>query len=279
MAKKKAQPWEKVFDKVRVMRSPAAIYPPRVTDTQLDEMESQLGSRLPHSYREFMKRFGPGGIHGRMYLFPITPMRKGQGDGAATLFTRTAQLRKIFGKPRFQWQRYPNREWLSQLVYFAVHADNNAEYAWHPEEVIQTTPHECQFYSLERLREDAPIAVGGSFGDFLAWFHADTQSLRERDPEINYPPGILFWPCALRNKKAPLKRDVKLWLSFNHNTARDLALSIRDHGQTEAFPILADALQEAGCTNADLLDSCRHGDPDIDGVWVLRVLLGEKQSQ
>ncbi|WP_162271911.1 hypothetical protein [Gemmata sp. SH-PL17] len=43
----------------------------------------------------------------------------------------------------------------------------------------------------------------------------------------------------------------------------------------EAFPILADALQEAGCTNADLLDSCRTGDPDIDGAWVLQVLLGK----
>ena len=68
---------------------------------------------------------------------------------------------------------------------------------------------------------------------------------------------------------------MKLWLASNNNTARDLALSIRDHGQTGAFPILADALQEAGCTNADMLDSCRTGDPDIDGVWVLRVLLGD----
>ncbi len=41
-------------------------------------------------------------------------------------------------------------------------------------------------------------------------------------------------------------------------------------------PILADALEEAGCTNTDLLDSCRTGDPDIDGVWVLRVLFGER---
>jgi hypothetical protein len=43
----------------------------------------------------------------------------------------------------------------------------------------------------------------------------------------------------------------------------------------EAFPILADALQDAGCTNADLLDACRTGDPDIDGKWVLQVLLGK----
>ena len=39
----------------------------------------------------------------------------------------------------------------------------------------------------------------------------------------------------------------------------------------------ARALQEAGCANADLLDSCRSGDPDIDGVWVLQVLLGDEK--
>ena len=76
-------------------------------------------------------------------------------------------------------------------------------------------------------------------------------------------------------KRRPTKKNVNLWLAWNNHTARDLALSIRDHGRTDAFPILADALQEAGCTNTDLLDSCRSGDPDIDGAWALRVLLGE----
>ncbi len=44
----------------------------------------------------------------------------------------------------------------------------------------------------------------------------------------------------------------------------------------DAIPVLADALEEAGCGNEDLLNACRHGDPDIDGFWVLRVLLGDK---
>jgi hypothetical protein len=77
-------------------------------------------------------------------------------------------------------------------------------------------------------------------------------------------------------KKVPKKPDVKLWLAFNNHTVRDLVRSIRDHEHTDAFPILADALQEAGCTNADLLVSCRTGDPDIDGKWVFQVLLGEE---
>jgi hypothetical protein len=77
-------------------------------------------------------------------------------------------------------------------------------------------------------------------------------------------------------KQAPTKTKLARWLAFNNHAARDLALAIRDGKRTEAFPVLADALEEAGCTNADLLDSCRKGDPDIDGVWVLWVLLGDR---
>lgn len=62
------------------------------------------------------------------------------------------------------------------------------------------------------------------------------------------------------------------------SAVRNLALAIREKGQTDAFPILADALEEAGCDNQDMLDSCRRGDPDIDGVWVLQVLLGKKPA-
>ena len=218
-----------------------------------------------------MKRFGPGCIKELVYLLPITPM--GKGRAAQTLATRTGELRTIFGKMKLGPDL--NNEWLSRLVYFAGHQNGNAEYAWDPTEVTQTTPHECRFYVLQRLQEDRPIAAGGSFAEFLTWLDTDIRSWRDSDPESREPPGIAFWQTAVRNKKAPSKRDVKLWLASNNNTARDLALSIRDHGQTGAFPILADALQEAGCTNADMLDSCRTGDPDIDGVWVLRVLLGD----
>ena len=56
-------------------------------------------------------------------------------------------------------------------------------------------------------------------------------------------------------KDQPRPANVKRWLAFNNNTVRNLALAIRDHGRVEAFPVLADALEEAGCTNADVLDS------------------------
>ena len=79
-------------------------------------------------------------------------------------------------------------------------------------------------------------------------------------------------------KEIPRQNDVHSWLRYNNRAARLIALSIRDRKQTDAFPVLADALEEAGCGHRDLLDSCRSGAPDIDGawaLWALWVLLGD----
>jgi hypothetical protein len=40
--------------------------------------------------------------------------------------------------------------------------------------------------------------------------------------------------------------------------------------------ILADALEEAGCTNADILDHCRQPVPHVRGCWVVDLLLDRR---
>jgi hypothetical protein len=41
------------------------------------------------------------------------------------------------------------------------------------------------------------------------------------------------------------------------------------------MPILADALEEAGCTNSDILDHCRQSGEHVRGCWVIDALLGK----
>jgi hypothetical protein len=43
----------------------------------------------------------------------------------------------------------------------------------------------------------------------------------------------------------------------------------------ERLPILADALQEAGCDNEDILTHCRSNGPHVPGCWVIALLLGK----
>ncbi|MBP3956696.1 hypothetical protein J8F10_15585 [Gemmata sp. G18] len=43
-----------------------------------------------------------------------------------------------------------------------------------------------------------------------------------------------------------------------------------------AMPILADALQDAGCDRADVLDHCRGPGPHVRGCWVVDLVLGKE---
>lgn len=275
MAKRKkanVQPWDAVFDRVQILltpkqrRLPGYVYPAPITDATLNEVESQLDCRLPESYRAFMKRFGPGEVADRVRL---TPLGVGS-DGDHSLLGQTRGMRELF-LYRMAERPHPNAAWLGRLVYFGSDFCGDS-YAWDTEDVTNSDAHECRVYQLQRHNEGNPEVVGTTLADLIQW--AQAQAFEDDVPS----PGIEFSPWGVvREKVKPGRTDVTLWLAWNNHAARDLALAIRDHGRTDAFPILADALQEAGCTNADLLDSCRTGDPDIDGVWVLRVLLGEPE--
>ena len=177
------------------------------------------------------------------------------------------------GHRTFFAERYPaTTEWLERVVYFASNAGGDP-YVWDPRELAQSQNQECPVYCLRRHEEDQPEFWADSFFKSVRVVLERVREWRTEEPDEEIPENS-FSPYYLRMKESPTLSEIQLWLAWN-NTARDLALSIRDHGRTDAFPILADALQEAGCTNADLLDSCRTGDPDIDGAWVLQVLLGK----
>jgi hypothetical protein len=61
-------------------------------------------------------------------------------------------------------------------------------------------------------------------------------------------------------------------------TSAVLALSTQMY-ETRDFspmPVLADALQDAGCENADILNHCRSDDLHVRGCWVVDLLLGKE---
>jgi hypothetical protein len=46
-------------------------------------------------------------------------------------------------------------------------------------------------------------------------------------------------------------------------------------GDYRGLPLLADALEEAGCTDADLLAHCRSGGGHLRGCWAVDLILGK----
>jgi hypothetical protein len=55
-----------------------------------------------------------------------------------------------------------------------------------------------------------------------------------------------------------------------------LAQAIYDRRAFDRIPELADALEQAGCTDADILAHCRGEGPHVRGCWALDLILGKE---
>jgi hypothetical protein len=99
-----------------------------------------------------------------------------------------------------------------------------------------------------------------------------------RDAEDAYLSGLLrdifgnpFRPTALDS--AWLGPKPGLW-GKRQKGATELARGIYEERAFDRLPILADALEDAGCTDPDILGHCRGPGPHVRGCWVVDLLLG-----
>jgi hypothetical protein len=64
------------------------------------------------------------------------------------------------------------------------------------------------------------------------------------------------------------------WGRFQRGVIRCLAEEIEQEGGHRLMPVLADALEDAGCTDAAVLGHARQAEPHPPGCWLLDLLLG-----
>lgn len=92
---------------------------------------------------------------------------------------------------------------------------------------------------------------------------------------------------AERAAQAELLRDVfgnpfrratidSAWLRWNDSTVVKLAQSVYEQRTFDLLPILADALENAGCDNTDILNHCRQPGEHVKGCWVIDSILGKE---
>jgi hypothetical protein len=109
-------------------------------------------------------------------------------------------------------------------------------------------------------------------------------------PDATFPPSPLPMP-------APGKTPVQIyrWLArlvrdvfgnpfrpvafspqWRTDTALSLAWQMYDARDFSAMPILADALEEAGCESEDILSHCRGPGPHVRGCWAVDLILAKE---
>ena len=87
---------------------------------------------------------------------------------------------------------------------------------------------------------------------------------------------------TVRRRLYPLFLDVVGYLfisefdpAWRTSTALALARQMYESRDFAAMPILADALQDAGCDSDIVLSHCRGDGPHVRGCWVVDAILGK----
>jgi hypothetical protein len=105
-----------------------------------------------------------------------------------------------------------------------------------------------------------------------AWWYAEDRGRRAGvDVTDRQPMARSLILCVLGN---PF-RSVKFPSHRLTPTVKQLADTIYTDRAFDRLPILADALEEAGCTDAAIVGHCRGPGPHVRGCWVVDLILGK----
>ncbi len=120
---------------------------------------------------------------------------------------------------------------------------------------------------LDRLGE---LSVKARAFDNPSLCHFDTRAADEEEAAQCH-----LLRDIVGNPFRPVSADSS-WITWNNSTVPKLAQVIYDDRAFDQLPILADALQDAGCHSEDILNHCRSEGPHVRGCWVLDLLLGKE---
>lgn len=89
-------------------------------------------------------------------------------------------------------------------------------------------------------------------------------------------PGRLRPSAFSRDIFGNTFRPAAIEQSWHSETVVALAEGIYQERAFDRMPILADALEDAGCDHADILNHCRQPGEHVRGCWVVDLLTGRK---
>jgi hypothetical protein len=102
--------------------------------------------------------------------------------------------------------------------------------------------------------------------DHAAWADLGWSRAEERKAQADLLRCLLHTPLG-----RPLAFEPG-WLGWNGDVVRRLAESMYEQRAFERLGVLADALEEAGCADPEVLGHCRGPGPHARGCWVVDLL-------
>ena len=110
--------------------------------------------------------------------------------------------------------------------------------------------------------------------DVLSALDEFGEGILARSTEEQRAAGAVLLREIFGNPFRPVAVDPS-WLRWKEGAVAHMARSIYDRRRLDELPVLADALEDAGCANAELLAHLRSPGPHVLGCWALDALLGK----
>jgi len=155
-------------------------------------------------------------------------------------------------------------------------------------------------HELAAVRADWPIDLDGAGLPYGSWVRQASLHLHtvltpaERQPEERAAQAGLLrdvfgnpWRPVRWQEYQPDSTEGGLMLpcwtdeayrirQWNGGTVVSIARAIYDDRRFEDMPVLADALEEVGCTDEAILAHCRQPGEHVRGCWVIDLILGKE---
>lgn len=109
---------------------------------------------------------------------------------------------------------------------------------------------------------------------WIAYSHLAFYPFHATVPYFRRIPVALHSPELIREVFGnPYRRTAPMRKQWRTSTVANIAEQIDATGDFSALPVLADALEDAGCDRQEVLEHFRNGGPHVRGCWALRWVL------
>jgi hypothetical protein len=128
-------------------------------------------------------------------------------------------------------------------------------------------------YCVTYSRSDRGVSVAHAV-------FADIKGVCRRDKRFSAAAEVAvhcrLFRCVFGDPFLPRRGADRSLLEWNNGVVRQMAKVIYREQRWPDLPVLADALEEAGCDEAGMLEHCRDGGLHVRGCWAVDGLLGKK---
>ena len=132
----------------------------------------------------------------------------------------------------------------------------------------------CQSVNVAEVAQDTSHVAASAAGD--GPLHEGLRVIRREDRPPEFVAELATQADLFRDIFGNPFRSSEIQLEWLTDTVLALARGIYADRAFDGMPILADALQDAGCDDDDILSHCRDPHKHVRGCWIVDLLLGKR---